>query len=73
LSWPVRDKATGGKSTPPSFATRAGLSIPQLVELHMQKRFPFDKAVKFFNLNEINQAAGESKKGGTIKPVVRMA
>jgi aryl-alcohol dehydrogenase len=47
--------------------------IPQLVELYMQGRFPFDRLVKFYNLDEINQAAKDSEKGGTIKPIIRMA
>lgn len=46
--------------------------IPQLVELHMQGRFPFDKLVKFYDLDRINQAAEDSEKGVTIKPIVRM-
>ncbi|MGH9718958.1 MAG: NAD(P)-dependent alcohol dehydrogenase, partial [Bryobacteraceae bacterium] len=48
------------------------LFIPQLVELHAQGRFPFDKLVKFYSLDQINQAAEDSEKGGTIKPVIRM-
>ncbi len=46
--------------------------IPQLVELHRQGRFPFDKLVKFYDLDQINQAAEDSEKGGTIKPIVRL-
>lgn len=46
--------------------------IPQLVELHAQGRFPFDKLVKFYSLDQINQAAEDSEKGVTIKPVIRM-
>ena len=46
--------------------------IPQLVELHMQGRFPFDKLVKFYEIDQINQAAEDSEKGVTIKPVIRM-
>lgn len=46
--------------------------IPQLVELHAQGRFPFDKLVKFYSLDQINQAAEDSEKGITIKPVIRM-
>lgn len=30
--------------------------IPKLVELHAQGRFPFDKLVKFYDLEDINQA-----------------
>lgn len=46
--------------------------IPQLVELHRQGRFPFDKLVKFYDLDQINQAAEDSEKGGTIKPIIRL-
>ena len=48
------------------------LFIPHLVELHAQGRFPFDKLVKFYSLDQINQAAEDSEKGVTIKPVIRM-
>jgi aryl-alcohol dehydrogenase len=46
--------------------------VPQLVELHRQGRFPFDKLVKFYDFNQINQAAEDSEKGGTIKPIIRL-
>jgi aryl-alcohol dehydrogenase len=46
--------------------------IPQLVELHVQGRFPFDKLLKFYDLDQINQAAEDSEKGVTIKPIIRM-
>lgn len=54
-----------GDSVPQTF-------IPQLVELYMQGRFPFDKLVKFYPLDEINQAAEDSLKGITLKPVLRL-
>lgn len=54
-----------GESVPKIF-------IPQLVELHRQGRFPFDKLVKFYDLADINQAAADSEKGGTIKPIIRL-
>ncbi len=47
------------------------LFIPRLVALHTQGRFPFDKLVKFYDLEHINQAAEDSEKGITIKPIVR--
>lgn len=47
------------------------LFIPSLVELYTQGRFPFDKLVKFYSFDQINQAAEDSEKGGTIKPIVR--
>ena len=48
------------------------LFIPSLVELYQQGRFPFDKLVKFYPLDQINQAAEDSEKGVTIKPIVRL-
>lgn len=48
------------------------LFIPSLVELYQQGRFPFDKLVKFYGLDQINQAAEDSEKGITIKPIVRL-
>lgn len=46
--------------------------IPRLVDLHMQGRFPFDKLVKYYELEQINQAAADSEAGITIKPILRM-
>ncbi len=48
------------------------LFIPSLVELYTQGRFPFDRLVKFYSLDQINQAAEDSEKGITIKPIVRI-
>ncbi|SFU74880.1 NAD(P)-dependent alcohol dehydrogenase [Nitrosospira multiformis] len=55
-----------GDSTPDLF-------IPALVELYMQGRFPFDKLVKFYPFDRINEAAEDSEKGITIKPIIRLA
>ncbi|MFC3607249.1 NAD(P)-dependent alcohol dehydrogenase [Stutzerimonas tarimensis] len=46
--------------------------IPQLVDLYLQGRFPFDKLVKFYPFEAINQAAEDSEKGVTLKPVLRI-
>jgi len=48
------------------------LFIPSLVKLYEQGRFPFDRLVKFYRLDEINKAAEDSEKGITIKPIVRL-
>ncbi|HEX4409887.1 MAG TPA: NAD(P)-dependent alcohol dehydrogenase [Xanthobacteraceae bacterium] len=48
------------------------LFIPQLIELHRQGRFPFDRLLKFYSFDDINQAAADSETGVTIKPVLRM-
>jgi len=54
-----------GESTPDVF-------IPSLIELHRQGRFPFDKLVKFYPFEQINEAIRDSETGATIKPIVRM-
>ncbi len=48
------------------------LFIPKLIEYFKKGQFPFDKLVKFYNLEEINQAFADSKKGSTIKPILKM-
>ena len=46
--------------------------IPQLLELHVQGRFPFDRLVKFYDLDEVNEAGEESESGEVLKPILRM-
>lgn len=46
--------------------------IPQMIALYQQGRFPFDKLIKFYELEDINQALLDSEKGVTVKPVIRM-
>lgn len=48
------------------------LFIPQLVEYFKKGLFPFDKLVKFYDFQEINQAFEDSKSGQTIKPVLKI-
>jgi aryl-alcohol dehydrogenase len=47
------------------------LFIPQLIELYKQGRFPFDRLLKFYSLEQINEAAEDSEKGKTLKAVLR--
>lgn len=47
--------------------------IPALVELYRQGRFPFDKLVKFYSPEQINQTAEDSEKGVANKPIIRFA
>jgi aryl-alcohol dehydrogenase len=44
--------------------------IPQLLELHRAGKFPFERLVKTFPLDEINAAIAASEAGEVIKPVV---
>lgn len=45
--------------------------IPQLIALWKAGRFPFDKLVKHYALEDINQGFADSASGVTVKPVVR--
>jgi aryl-alcohol dehydrogenase len=45
--------------------------IPQLIELHMRGRFPFDRMITFYPFDQINQAAEDSEKGRTLKAILR--
>jgi len=47
--------------------------IPKLIEFYKAGKFPFDKLVKFYAFDEINQAFEDSAKGTTIKPVLKLA
>lgn len=44
--------------------------IPELIHLHQAGLFPFDRLVKSYPLEQINQAFDDSHSGGTLKPVV---
>ncbi|MDA8234649.1 MAG: NAD(P)-dependent alcohol dehydrogenase [Clostridia bacterium] len=47
--------------------------IPQLVEYYKNGQFPLDKLVKFYNFEEINEAFEDSKKGLTVKPILKIS
>lgn len=46
--------------------------IPQLVEFYKAGRFPFDRLVRFYRFDQIQQAFDDSASGETVKPVLRM-
>jgi aryl-alcohol dehydrogenase len=47
--------------------------IPQLIELYVQGRFPFDKLIKKYRLDEINEAVAAAENGSVLKPVIVFA
>ena len=57
--------AIEGESVPEVF-------IPQLIALWRAGKFPFDRLAKFYTLDQINDAAHDSERGLTIKPILRM-
>jgi aryl-alcohol dehydrogenase len=56
----------GGDSIPDIF-------IPKLIDLYVSGRFPMDRLITFYPLEQINQAAADSLNGIAIKPVLGMA
>jgi aryl-alcohol dehydrogenase len=46
--------------------------IPQLLTLHAQGRFPFDRMITFYDFADINQAIEDTERGACIKAVLRM-
>jgi aryl-alcohol dehydrogenase len=47
--------------------------IPTLIEFYRQGRFPFDRLIRHYAFEDINQAIEDSETGKTIKPVLRIA
>jgi aryl-alcohol dehydrogenase len=47
------------------------LFIPTLIELYDQGRFPFDRMITYYSLDEIGQAVADIEEGRVIKAVLR--
>jgi aryl-alcohol dehydrogenase len=47
--------------------------IPQLIAYYKAGKFPFDKLVRFYEFDQINQAFEDSASGITIKPVLKVS
>ena len=66
---PAQDQAiiiVEGESDPDVF-------IPKLVELHRKGLFPFDRMVRFYSFDQINEAVHDSEIGKAIKPIIRIS
>ena len=44
--------------------------LPRLLRLYAQGRFPFDRFVRTYRLDDINNAVQDSLSGETVKPVL---
>jgi aryl-alcohol dehydrogenase len=44
--------------------------IPRMIQLWQEGRFPFERLVRNYTLDEINQGFADSKSGETVKPVI---
>lgn len=47
--------------------------IPKLIELYRAGKFPIDRLIRFFDFQQINEAVEETRKGDTVKAVLRVA
>ena len=47
--------------------------IPKLIKLYRAGQFPFDRLIKLYNFEDINQAIADARRGKTIKPVLRIS
>ena len=46
--------------------------IPRLVDFFMKGLFPFDRLVRFYDFEQIDEAMHDAETGVAIKPVLRM-
>jgi aryl-alcohol dehydrogenase len=46
--------------------------IPQLIEYYRYGDFPMDQLIRFYSLDDINQARADMESGKVIKPVIQM-
>lgn len=45
--------------------------IPELIEMHRQGLFPFDRFCRLYEFSDINKAIEDSESGSTIKPILK--
>lgn len=48
------------------------ITIPKMLKLSQMDLFPFERLLKFYKFEDINQAIADSKSGAVIKPVLVM-
>ncbi|MDB5688507.1 MAG: geraniol dehydrogenase [Sphingomonas bacterium] len=49
-----------------------GAFLIELLRYHAEGRFPFDRLIRYFEFDEINEAIHASESGEVVKPVLRM-
>jgi aryl-alcohol dehydrogenase len=47
--------------------------IPMLIDLYLDGRFPFDKLIRYYPFEQLNEAIEDSESGRVVKAVVRMS
>jgi len=56
---------TEGNSTPDIF-------MPQMIDLYAQGRFPFDRIIKFYPFQQINDAVADRLAGRTMEVILKV-
>ncbi|MBN8751798.1 MULTISPECIES: NAD(P)-dependent alcohol dehydrogenase [Variovorax] len=69
----VRDTMTQGKTIRGIVEGDANSHafIPELIKMHEQGRFAYDKLIRFYPFEQINQAIADSASGVAVKAIVR--
>jgi aryl-alcohol dehydrogenase len=52
---------------------RSGQLIPGLIRLYQQGRFPFDRLVRYYEMDQVEQALADSESGEVLKPILRVS
>ncbi len=50
----------------------AQATIPRIISLYQAGQFPFDRLVRFYDFDQINQAVYDCESGEAVKPILRM-
>lgn len=74
LALDVRDVMSKGKTVRGIVEGDANPQVffPAMIEMYRQGRFPFDKLIRFYPFDRLNEAIADSESGRVVKPVVRM-
>lgn len=46
------------------------VAVPEMIQWWRDGKFPFDKLVKFFSADKVEEAIAEMASGATVKPVL---
>jgi aryl-alcohol dehydrogenase len=70
----ARSLLTGGRSVMGVLegSSNPDLFIPQLIRFYTQGVFPFDRIVRYYPFDRINEAVADSLAGRAVKPILRM-
>jgi aryl-alcohol dehydrogenase len=49
------------------------LFVPHLIEMYRAGDFPFDRLVRLYEFEDINQAVADTRSGITVKPILRVS